>query len=55
MTQGNAWDRRSRSCLDLEPEVFVLGRMGCVWTGSVDLSTEKPLSSLSALSFFYMS
>lgn len=55
VTLGNAWDRRFRSSLDLEPEVFVPGRMGCAWTSSVDLSTEKPLSSLSALSFYYRS
>lgn len=53
--RGNIWDRRSRSCLDLESEVFVSGRMGCVGTGCVDLGTEKPLSSPSTPSFYYRS
>lgn len=54
-TRGNVWDRRSRSRLDLESEVLVCGRAGCAWTGSVALGAEKPLSSLSALSFYLRS
>lgn len=37
-----------RSCLDLEFKLFVSERGGCVSAGSVGLSVEKLLSSLSA-------
>lgn len=48
MTWENLRDGRHRSCLDLEFKLFVSKRVGCAWAGSVGLSVEKLLSSLSA-------